>query len=331
MKRLYISVGAVWMALQLCPSVHGQSDASIKAAKSTAAAAGLKKYQKFSGNDGKPWLYGGDVTLSFASTSLSNWSGGGEDQISIAPAVNLYANYKKGKRTWENYGIFNYSIQKNGERKAVKNSDNINLITKIGQQITPKWFYTASFLVCTQFSPGFKYSATDTVRVSDFLAPVSLFLSIGVDYRPNNNISVVMSPLMGKATYARSDDMLVLSNAGLVTTEKDSSGADVKIPHKSRYELGGGLVASWKGNTLKNKLSCDTQVELFSNYAKQPENIDVTWRVIAKYLIYKNISFDLRFDLLFDDDKKTTDENGQLRGAKIQMKNYVGASLFYQF
>ncbi|MDR1668059.1 MAG: DUF3078 domain-containing protein [Bacteroidales bacterium] len=331
MKELYIILSIVWMMLQWCSSAYGQSDATIKAAKSTAASAGLKQYQKFSKNDSLPWLYGGDATLSFASTSLSNWSGGGEDQISIAPAVNLFANFKKKRWTWENYGIFNYSLQKNGERKAVKNSDNINLVTKVGQQITTKWFYTASILARTQFSPGYKYSANDTIRVSDFLAPISVFLSIGMDYRPNGNMSVVVSPLMGKATYARSDDMVVLSNAGLVTTEKDSTGADVKIPHKSRYELGGGLITSLKGNIFKNKLSYNTQVELFSNYAEQPENLDVTWWITAKYLIYKNISFDLRFDLLFDNDKKPTDENGQLRGAKVQIKNYVGASLFYQF
>jgi hypothetical protein len=314
-----------------CVVVPGQDDAAIKAAKAAAAYAGLRQYQKFSTVDSIRWIWGGDASLSFASTALTNWTGGGEDQIAVAPAVNLFANYKKGKWTWENYGMFNYSIQKNGERKAVKNSDNIQINTKLGHQVSPKWFYTGSFLARTQFSPGYKYSATDTVKVSDIFAPISLYLSIGMDYRPNKNISVAISPLMGKATFANADDIIVLSNAGLVTTEKDATGADVKIPSHSRYELGGGLVISMTGNIFKNKLSYNTQMELFSNYTQHPENIDVTWWVTAKYKIYKNISADIRFDLLFDDDKKPTDENGQLRGAKVQMKSYAGVSVFYQF
>ncbi|MDR2848138.1 MAG: DUF3078 domain-containing protein [Bacteroidales bacterium] len=328
MKRIVI----ILIIIGGLPSlVHGQDDAAIKAAKAAAASAGLKQYQKFSSVDSIRWIWGGDASLSFASTALTNWTGGGEDQISVAPAVNIFANYKKGKWTWENYGIFNYSIQKNGERKAVKNSDNIQIITKLGQEITPKWFYTASLLARTQFSPGYNYSATDTIKVSDFLAPISLFLSIGMDYRPNKNISCVFSPLMGKATFSNANDIVVLSNAGLVTTEKDATGADVKVPSHSRYEFGGGIIISMTGNIFKDKLSYNTQVELFSNYVQHPENIDITWWITAKYKIYKNISADIRFDLLFDDDKKPTDENGQLRGAKVQMKSYAGASLFYQF
>ncbi|MDR3094133.1 MAG: DUF3078 domain-containing protein [Bacteroidales bacterium] len=329
MKRIVISLVMVgWMPYM---AVHGQDDAAIKAAKAAAASAGLKKYQKFSTVDSIRWIWGGDASLSFASTALTNWAGGGEDQIAVAPAVNLFANYKKGKWTWENYGIFNYSIQKNGERKAVKNGDNIQIVTKLGHQLSPKWFYTGSLLARTQFSPGYTYSAKDTVKVSDFLAPISLYLSIGMDYRPNKNISAAISPLMGKATFARADDIVVLSNAGLVTTEKDASGADVKVPRHSRYEFGGGLEVNLNGTVFKNKLSYSSQIVLFSNYAQHPENVDITWWVTAKYKIYKNISADIRFDLLFDDDKKPTDENGQLRGAKVQMKSYAGVSVFYQF
>ncbi|MDR1866447.1 MAG: DUF3078 domain-containing protein [Bacteroidales bacterium] len=329
-QRIYI----VFLTISLvCPFIdmQAQDDASIKAAKATAAGAGLKQYAKFSSDEKHPWVHGGDVSLSFTSTSLTNWSGGGEDQIGIAPSANLYANYKKGKRTFENYGIFSYSLLKNGDRKAVKNNDNLSLISKIGHQLSPKWYYTASLLARTQFSPGYKYTGTDTIRISDFLAPISLFLSIGMDYRPNNTISTVFSPVMGKATFARSDDQQVLSNAGLMKKEQDENGADIMVPHKSRYEFGGGIVVNVKGNALKNKISYNSQLELFSNYVQQPENIDVTFWATMKFLIYKNISADLRFDLIYDDDKKTTDDDGTARGAKLQLKNYFGASLFYQF
>jgi hypothetical protein len=135
---------------------------------------------------------------------------------------------------------------------------------------------------------------------------------------------------MGKATFARSDDMTVLTTSGLVTVT-DSAGVEVKVLHRARYEFGGGIVLSLTGNLFKNKVNYNSQLELFSNYVQNPQNVDVTWWATIKFLIYKNISADMRFDLVFDDDKKATDKDGTVRGAKVQVKNYWGVSLFYQF
>ncbi len=333
MKRVvYICFGIACFLLQSRVAV-GQSDADIKAAKAAVAQAsdGYKKYQKFSANDSVPWLLGGDASLSFTATSLTNWAAGGEDQIGVSPIVNLFANYKKGKRTFENYLTLAYGILKTGESKAVKNDDRIYFASKAGLQMSQKWYYTAAFLTRTQFSPGYKYSATDTIRTSDFLAPIYLYLSVGLDYRPSSKFSSVFSPIMGKATFARSDDMNVLANAGLVKTGKDETGKDIQVPHKSRYEFGGGILLNLNGNIIKDRVTYTSQVELFSNYVNKPQNVDVTWAFQAKILIYKNISADLRFDLKYDDDQKTIDENGKPGGPKIQIKNYIGVGLFYQF
>ncbi len=314
-------------------TVKGQADDAIKAAGTTAKKAdeALKKYKKFSDNDSVRWLLGGDAALSFTATQLSNWAAGGEDQIGVGTIVNLYANYKKGKRTFENYGTFAYSLLKTGIRDAVKNDDRIYLVTKAGHQMSKKWYYTASYLVRTQFSPGYTYSATDTIRVSDFLAPVYMYLSIGLDYRPSNNFSSVFSPLMGKATFARSNDINVLRNAGLVESGKDAAGNPIDVTHNSRYEFGGGIVLSLNGNMFKNKVSYSSQVELFSNYMEDPQNVDVTWTLQAKILIYKNISADIRLDMKYDDNQTSVDKEGNPHGPKLQTKNYIGIGVFYQF
>lgn len=330
---IYLCIAVVGISL-FRPEAKAQTDASIKKAKTTVSDAdrSLKKYQKFSKIDSVPWLLGGDAALSFSATSLANWAAGGEDQIGVSPIVNLYANYKKGKRTLENYATFAYGILKSGDRKAVKSDDRIYLTTKAGYQLSTKWYYAAAILARTQFAPGYKYTAKDTIRVSDFLAPLYLYASVGLDYRPNKNFSSVFSPIMGRATYARSDDMNVLANAGLVETEKDADGKDVKVPHNSRYEFGGGVIMSLNGDILKKKITYSSQLELFSNYVVKPENVDVTWMLQAKIMLYKNITADLRLDVKYDDDQKATNkETGQLEGPKTQVKNYLGVGLFYQF
>ena len=331
-KLTYIFWGIICLFF-LNIELQAQTDASIKAAKSTVTSASnaLKPYQKFVDNDSANWLFGGDGALSFKATSLTNWTAGGEDQIGVSPIVNLFFNYKKGKRTFENYGTFAYGILKTGTGKAVKNDDRLYYTSKIGHQMSPKWYYTAAFMARTQFAAGYKYSAADTTRISDFLAPLNLYLSIGLDYRPSNSFSFVLSPVMGKVTYANSDNMDVLTYAGLVTTEKDANGTDVIIPHSSRYEFGGGALWSLNGNLFTNKVSYSSQVEIFSNYMQSPENIDVFWTLQTKILLYKNITADLRLDLKYDDDQKTTKEDGSLGGAKTQIKNYLGVGLFYQF
>jgi len=325
-------LGIICLSL-LNVGLHAQTDASIKAAKNEVNVAGnsLKPYQKFSDNDDVHWLFGGDGSLSFRATSLANWAAGGEDQIGVSPIANLFLNYKKGKHTLENYLTFAYGFLKTGERRAVKSDDRLFYTSKLGRQISPKWYYTTSLLARTQIAPGYKYSSTDTIRTSDFLAPVYLYVSVGIDYRPSNSFSFVLSPVMGKATYVRSDDMTVLATAGMVTSKKDETGADVMVPHRSRHEFGGGALLSFSGNLFKNKISYNSQLEFFSNYMQKPENVDVFWTFQTKILLYKNITGDLRFDLKYDDDQKSINDDGSLGGPKVQLRNYMGVGLFYQF
>ena len=310
---------------------RAQSDAAIKQAKSTASGASgaFKAYQKFVDNDSVHWLFGGDASLSFAATSFTNWIAGGEDQIGVRPTVNLFANYKKGKRTFENYAVLAYGLLKTGERKAVKNEDRLHYTSKLGQQISPKWAYTGAFLARTQFAPGYKYKGDQIeAKLSDFLAPLNLYLSVGVDYMPNKNISCMLSPAMGRATFVRSDSSTVIIAAGMMTTDEQGN----LKPRKSRYDIGGGALIKFNGNLFQNKVNYSSQVELFSNYLDEPQQIEVFWVFNTKFLVYKNITANWQLELKYDHNQKTVDEiTGDLKGAKVQTKYFTGIGLFYQF
>jgi len=306
--------------------VFAQTDAAIKAANKTVtdASGSLKPYQKFSNNDSIRWIFGGDGSLLFKASSFSDR----EDQISMNPVLNMFLNYKKENSTYENYWTFAYGFLKTGERKAVKNDDRMFYTSKLGYQIRPKLFYTATLMARTQFAAGYK---SDTIRISDFLAPAFLFASVGLDYRPTKSFSLVISPLMGKTTFVNSSDMTILSNAGMVKTEKDETGEDIRIPLRTRHEFGGGALLSLNGNLFNNKVKFNSQVDLFSNYVNKPENVDVYWTLQTKILLYKNISTDLRFELKYDDDQKSINDDGSIGVPKVQVKNFLGLGLFYQF
>ena len=328
MKRIiYIYIGII-CPLAFNASLYAQTDASIKAAKTTVttASGSLKPYQKFSDIDSVYWLFGGDASLLFSATTFIDWSAGGEDQIGMSPIVNLFYNYKEGKRTFENYATFAYGFLRTGKNKAIKSDDRLYYASKAGYQMLEKVYYTATLLARTQFTPGYRYSKIDTIRISDFLAPAHLFISAGIDYRPANSFSFVLSPVMGKATFVRSNDENVAAAAGMITIENEEN-----VLHRSRYEFGGGALISIKGNLFEDKISYNSQLDLFSNYVQKPENIDVYWTFQTKIMLYKNISVDMRLDLMYDDDQKTINEDGSLGGSKLQAKNFMGLGLFYQF
>jgi len=338
MKNIIYCFGVIcflFFSTEIKGQGRAQSDAAIKQAKAAASGAtgAFKAYQRFVDNDSVHWLWGGDAALSFAATSLTNWAAGGEDQIGVRPTVNLFANYKKGKRTFENYATIAYGVLKTGERKAVKNDDRLHYTSKLGHQISPKWAYTGAFLARTQLAPGYSYSGDEiTAKLSDFLAPINLYLSVGVDYMPTQNISLMLSPVMGRATFVRSDSSTVIIAAGMMTTKTDEQGNQLQIPRKSRYEFGGGALIKFNGNLFQNKVTYSSQVELFSNYMEKPQNVEIFWVFNAKILLYKNITANWQLELKYDDNQKTVDkETGNLRGSKVQTKYLTGIGLFYQF
>jgi len=311
-------------------SANAQTNkAAIKGAASTADAGIGKDAKKLpQAKDTVHWKKGGDVSLSFSQVHLSNWAAGGENSLSLNSSSNLFANYKKDKLIWENYAFMAYGIVKAENRKSVKNNDQINMGSRVGYQMAPKWYYTAALLGRTQFAPGYKYSATDTIRVSDFLAPAYMFLSLGLDYKPSGRFFVSLAPAMGKATFVRSDDDVVKAAAGIPQDMREEG-------KKARYEFGGGMVFNFNGSYFSKKVTYSTQLELFSNYFDNPQNLDVVWDFQFRVTLTKFVAANVRINMLYNDSQKTIvtlpDGTKQERGAQLQVKQFFEIGLFYPF
>lgn len=331
------SLACLVLLFVICMPVWAQTDAAIKSAKSTvnSATGGLGSYRKFIDNDSVHWKYGGDYTLNFTATSLSNWKSGGNDQIGVSSVVNAYANYKKGSVSWENHLLLGIGMNKVGEYRGKKSDDRLYYTGRLNRSINSKWAYSLALVGRTQLLPGYKFNGNEiTAKVSDFCAPINVYLTAGMDYKVSKQLSILASPVMGRALWANSDSLTVLSAAGLVTKEKDENGQEIQVKHHSKYEFGGGLVTNLTGSVLDNKLSYNSQLELFSNYVNNPQNVDVFWTFNTKMVIYKYISADLQLELKYDDDQKIitkTETGDETHGARIQLKNYLGLGFYYKF
>jgi len=312
-------------------SIYAQRDAIQGAGRQARTSEG--KYAKKLPDDTVAWKKGGDVSLNFAQTQLANWAAGGEKSMSLSSSSNLFANYKKNKVIWENYAFMSYGIVKSGNRKAVKNADQINMGSRMGYQMAKDWYYTAALLGKTQFAPGFKYTSTDTIRISNFLAPAYLYLSLGLDYKPSSRIFISFAPAMGKATFVRSSDPVILASAGMPQNLIDDG-------KQARYEFGGGIVFNLNGSYFSKRVTYTSQLELFTNYFDQPINhTDIIWDFQFRIAVSKFVASTVRINMIYSDSQKTFktvqlpdgSKKQEQHGAMLQVKEYFEIGLYYAF
>ncbi|MGN1253624.1 MAG: DUF3078 domain-containing protein [Prevotella sp.] len=134
------------------------------------------------------WTFGGDYYLQFLQNYLSdNWYQGGESNYSMMGSVTLTANYNnKQKVKWDNMLEMKFGMQtsKSDSIHSVKPTEDMLRYTgKLGLQAASKWYYTFQLIAQTQWARHYK---TNSHYVqSDFLSPLNVNLSIGMDYSVN--------------------------------------------------------------------------------------------------------------------------------------------------
>ena len=74
-----------------------------------------------------------------------------------------------------------------------------------------------------------------------------------------------------------------------------------------------------------------TKLTLFTSYDKNFGNIDVNWDMMIAFKINKFLSTTLTTNLVYDDNIKTRDDQGNIHGAKVQFREVLGLGLAYNF
>ncbi|MFC1732682.1 DUF3078 domain-containing protein, partial [candidate division KSB1 bacterium] len=275
----------------------------------------------------KFWKKGGSAALSFSQVSLSNWSAGGENAVSANSYLNLFANYKKGKSTWDNILELAYGMVKLGEENVRKSDDKIDFASKYGQLATGKWYYTAMLGFKSQFTDGFNYP-NDSVAISRLLAPAYLLYTLGMDFKPNDNFSLLISPITGKTTIVNDQALADAGAFGVDPLEIDAFG-NVTKGKKIRNEFGAFLKMFFKKPVMEN-VNFQTKLELFSSYTKEPQNVDVNWETMIEMKINKFLTASINTNLIYDHDIQITDKDGN-KGPRTQFKEVFGIGISYKF
>lgn len=267
----------------------------------------------------KNWKKGGDFSFTFSQVSLNNWAAGGKNSMAGTFLVNGFANYKKNKSAWDNTLLLGYGLTKQGSENMVKTEDRLYFTSKYGYSAGKAWYYSALVDLKTQMTTGYQDPPENTIRISELFAPAYVLLSLGMDYKPNDDFSLYLSPFTNKMTLVMDED---LSDAG-------AYGVDPGDNIKNEY---GALLKSVykKSNLLKN-VDFFTRLDLFSNLADEPGHIDVDWEARFNMKINSYLSAVAALNLLYDHDVKYVDSNGVEKGPRVQTKQLLGFGLNFKF
>lgn len=270
------------------------------------------------------WKVNGITGINTAQTALVNWSAGGENSVAWNLYLNVNANYKKDKWSWDNALVTDFGMTYTTSNEWLKNVDKLNLSTKVGHLISSHWSISALGDLLTQFARGYDASTNPNVAgnrdkyISTLFAPGYFTAALGADYKPNDNLSVLFSPVTGKMTFVLDKKL------------SDAGAFGVKPGKRLLAELGASIVANYKKKLAEN-IDFSTKLTLFTAYNSDFGNIDVNWDMMIAFKINKFLTTTLTTNLIYDDNVKSVDKAGNLRGPKVQFREVLGLGLSYSF
>ncbi|MEP7231483.1 MAG: DUF3078 domain-containing protein [Ginsengibacter sp.] len=294
--------------------IANAQDPTVKDLKDNAT----KEIKKENIDSSKVWHTGGVFNLNIGQGSQSNWSAGGDDfSFTLNSYFGVFAFYKKEKISWDNTLDLNFGYLNTTSLGSRKNDDRIDVLSKLGYALHPKLDLTALFNVRTQFAKGYNYTGSDTKELlSNFFAPGYVLLSLGLNYKPAEGLSIFVSPLTSRWTIVN-DDSLSAKGAYGVTPGK-----------KVKNEIGAFASIKYLKN-LNKSISYNGRLDLFSNYQHNPQNVDVLMNNLFTAKLSKVLAASLELDLIYDDDIKLFGPNND--SPALQLKSLIGVGLTVKF
>lgn len=315
------------LAMGILAAVATTANAQENKAERDAAAAALQT-KTVADTTGKLWVTGGTVQLNMSQVSLTNWSAGGFSSVSGIAQFNAFANRKKGRFAWDNSVALAYGLLAQDGQDAMKTDDRIELNTKFGYELKKSWYLAALGQFKTQFTEG-KDAATGA-KISDFMAPGTLILGLGLDYKPNEHFSAFISPATAKLTFVSDQPLADAGAFGVDPATYDAMGMKLTNGSNTFFEFG-GYVKMMYTHDLATNINFLTRADFFSNYLKDPQNVDVNWETLFTFKVNDWFAATLSTLLIYDDNtqimKPWEGTEQQYIGKGTQFKESIGLGI----
>jgi hypothetical protein len=264
-----------------------------------------------------PWNTKFQIKLHFTETYISpNWSSGGESNMAGLSVIYMEANYRNLKNVqFDNsleIKVGLNTVNSDSLRNLNVTTDQVRAISKLGLKMVNNWYYSLSGEFQTQLLNNYKKN-TMTLKTS-FFSPAKLFISLGVDFKKNNNkkgynLSVGLSPLTYKLNYLNDITNFDPSSYGIETGKHFGSEVGSKVSSS----------VQWK---ISDRLNMKSSFYYFTNYTY----IDSDWENTLDLML--NNYFSTQFYLHLKLDDQVENDPGE---SLIQVQQLFSFGLTYRF
>ena len=277
-----------------------------------------RKVDKPKLDSGEVWKTGVTFNLNIGQGSQSNWAAGGDAfSFSVGSSLGLLGLYKQDRYSWENTLDLNYGMVNTTSLGTRKNDDKIDFLSKMGYQLEPKLNLTGLFNFHSQFSKGYNYISNDKRELlSDIMSPGYFLVSVGLDYKPAEGLSIFLSPVTARWTVVNNDSL----------SAKGAYGVDSFAHVKTSF--GAFATISYLKDITKT-IKYEGRADFFSNYANNPQNVDVMLKNRFTGKFSKILAVSVGLDLIYDDDVRLFGPEN--KSPALQLKSIIAVGLTLKF
>lgn len=264
------------------------------------------------------WTTTGKFSLQFTQNYFSeNWYKGGNNNVTMLSNLVLEANYNDQKRVqWDNkldLRLGFVTATSDSIHRYLTNNDKIDLSSKLGIKAAKNWYYTVSAEAKSQFLPGHK--ANDRRTYSKFLAPLDVYVSLGMDWKPKfkngNSFSLALLPFSYKMR--------------LINDEEEAIHASYNMRDKDfQQDFGSKIEFNSKIKIVKD-FTWKCRFYYFTSY----EYVESEMENVLSFQFNKYISSEVYTLWRFDDNRSRKYYDDTL--GFFQFKEYFTLGLAYNF
>lgn len=280
--------------------------------------------------EASPWETSAGFGLDFAQLLQVNpKQGAGLNRLGFGSAITFNTRYKSSPLSWETTFSWQFGLQQLGAGVLVRGSterlpfqkalDELRLNSQFGNKTAKgsKWFYSADFSFLSQLAPtyahpeyrgnflsNFEYNEASGNILSRFLSPATITLAVGMDYKPNDRLSLFYSPVGAKFLIVASDEIARRGIHGNpVEGQKDANGDYPEFLNVDR-QIGTLMRVKYLAKFWNKKAFYKSNMLLYSNYLNNPQNIDIDWTNEWGVVLFKGLNLNLTLNVFYDDDVK---------------------------
>lgn len=320
MKKHFLTLFAL---LFVCASINAQTD--TKERQIVTGKISKAPDKKDETPDG--WKKGGEGILNFSITNFNDkWIGGNQDAVAVSGNFGVFANYKKGKISWDNTLRLALGFIKLDSFAFRKADDAIVIESKVGYAFNPKLYGVAFVDFTSQLAIGRNYTVSDAPIISKFMSPGIVRLGAGIDWRPTNNLSLLLAPVAFRGLIVNDQaiaDLLLHGNDPIV------SGTDTIGGEKFSPQFGLLAKMGYKREITKN-IVYSSDLDFFGDYLSGFEKLDLRWNNKLNLKVNKYIGTTLESTLIYNPQMDTNaSAEGIQKGAQHRL--FLGVGFSYKF